>query len=67
MLSDSTLKNFPERPLFSFDLNNKSYSSSDVAVFTSDTSFRQVFDNKVTVIAAVSSLAGGTWKCNLTF
>jgi gamma-glutamyl hercynylcysteine S-oxide synthase len=67
ILSDSTEKSFAERPLFCFDLNNKTYSSSDAPVVATDTTFRQVFDNKITVSIIAPLLSGKSWELDLTF
>ena len=64
---DGTEKIFAERPLFCFDLDNKTFSSSDAIVVTSDTSYRQVFDKKITLTTNAAVLSGRPWKLDLIF
>jgi gamma-glutamyl hercynylcysteine S-oxide synthase len=66
-VSDTVEKNFPERPLFSFELNDKAFSSSDSPVSQSDTLYKQVFENRITVTTSLPVRTKGSWKCTVLF
>lgn len=67
IVSDSVEKVFPERPLFSFDINEKRFTSNEIPAISSDTTFRQIFDNKVTVTSVIPAASVKSWKCYLIF
>jgi formylglycine-generating enzyme required for sulfatase activity len=55
------------RPLFSFNLNEKLFKSSEAEAIPSGNGFTQVYDGKITV--STSALSGGPkgWKCEVSF
>jgi len=67
-LSDSSVIIFPRtRPLFSFLLNGKYYTSSDVAALSDNNVVTQAFDNKLNVTFRISDPSAGSWKSEIVF
>lgn len=67
LINDSTRSPFQARPLYIFDLNNKTFSSADAPVAQADSGYAQVFDNRISVSVKILSQPGNTWNCELLF
>jgi gamma-glutamyl hercynylcysteine S-oxide synthase len=68
VLSDSNTIALPAaRPLFVFNLNDKTFRSDDVDAAAGDTGFVQVFDNRVSVSTGTMIPSPKGWKGKLIF
>ena len=67
-LSDSTILN-PDipRPLFSFHLNGKYYTSADLPAIKNDSVFSQTINNKLKITFSIRGYSNAGWLCGITF
>lgn len=68
MLSDSNTITLPaNRPLFVFNLNDKTFKSDDVEAVLTGNVYNQIFDNRISVMSGTTVASPKGWKSEIIF
>ncbi|HVN59473.1 MAG TPA: SUMF1/EgtB/PvdO family nonheme iron enzyme [Bacteroidales bacterium] len=66
-ISDSLFRTFPERPLYTFNIGDKTFSSADISCTQTDTAYRQIYDNKITATTIIPVDNSKPWQYSIIF